>query len=251
MPDSANGPTRWTWLLPVCLLALAELRPLLPAAANTDRAASAQVHAEHRLGPALKLLGADFGAPVYIRAFKREGELELWLRTQASASAEPRWVLLKTYPICAWSGTLGPKLAEGDGQTPEGIYSVRLDQLNPSSQFHLSFNIGYPNAFDRAHGRTGSYLMVHGACVSIGCYAMTDVAIEEIYSLVAAALEQGQAAVPVHLFPFRLDAAALAAEQDSPWHAFWSDLAPIYRAFEVRREPPQVCVREGRYQLCR
>jgi murein L,D-transpeptidase YafK len=238
--------TRWKWLAPLCLLVVAELSPL-SRSYGADRAGAAMQRAQERLAAPLGVLGADFGAPVFLRAFKREGEMELWLRKPQEPAADPVWVLLRSYPICAWSGVLGPKLAEGDGQTPEGIYSVRRNQLNPASQYHLSFNLGFPNAFDRAHGRTGSFLMVHGACVSIGCYAMTDVAIEEIYSLVAAALANGQTAVPVHLFPFRLEAAALAAEADSPWYAFWAELAPIYRAFEVHRVPPEVCVRDGRY----
>ena len=238
------------WLAPLCLLlAVAELSPL-SRLHGADRAGAAMQRAQERLAPPLALLGTDFGAPVFLRAFKREGEMELWLRKPQEPAADPVWVLLRTYPICAWSGVLGPKLAEGDGQSPEGIYSVRSGQLNPASQYHLSFDLGFPNTFDRAHDRTGSFLMVHGACVSIGCYAMTDPAIEEIYSLVAAALANGQTAVPVHLFPFRLEAAALAAETDSPWHSFWSELAPIYRHFEIHRTPPDVCVREGKYQLC-
>jgi murein L,D-transpeptidase YafK len=237
-------------LLPLCLLVLAESQALMSALASSDRAEAAQVHAERRLRPVLAAQGGEFGAAVFLRGFKREGEMELWLHRTDPAGTGANWVLLKTYPICAWSGTLGPKLAEGDGQTPEGVYSVGREQLNPTSRFHLSFNLGFPNAHDRAHGRTGSYLMVHGACVSIGCYAMTDVAIEEIYSLVAAALEHGQTSVPVHLFPFRLDADALAAAAESPWHAFWTELAPIYRAFEEQRVPPEVCVRQGRYQIC-
>ncbi|MCB1588130.1 MAG: 2-dehydro-3-deoxyphosphooctonate aldolase, partial [Xanthomonadales bacterium] len=134
---------------------------------------------------------------------------------------------------------------------PEGVYQVSASALNPASRFHLSFNLGFPNAFDRAHGRTGSFLMIHGSCVSIGCYAMTDPAIEEIYSLVDAALSAGQGTVPVHLFPFRLEDDALKAEADSPWQAFWSDqLQPIYRTFEQDRMVPKVCVRDGTYRVC-
>lgn len=244
----AAAPPRWLWLAPLCLLVVAELNPV-SRLYGADRAGAAMQRAQQRLAAPLAVLGTDFGAPVFLRAFKREGEMELWLRKSPQPAGDPVWVLLKTYPICAWSGALGPKLAEGDGQTPEGIYQVGQSQLNPASQYHLSFNLGFPNAFDRAHGRTGSYLMVHGACVSVGCYAMTDVAIEEIYSLVAAALNHGQTAVPVHLFPFRLETAALAAESDSPWHDFWTDLEPIYRAFEIQRVPPRTCLREGRYSL--
>lgn len=236
----------WRWL-PWTLLLLCSVSCARPPA---ERAAVALQQSHARLQEILQAKEVDFGAPVFLRAFKREAEMELWLQRRAG-TADAEWVLLKRYPVCAWSGSLGPKLAEGDGQTPEGIYQVTAGQLNPGSRFHLSFNLGYPNAFDRAHGRTGSWLMVHGSCVSIGCYAMTDEGIEEIYSLVASALQAGQARVPVHLFPFRLEAPALAIERDSPWHDFWaSQLAPIYRAFEESQVPPAVCVRDGRYQLC-
>ncbi|MEM8617038.1 MAG: L,D-transpeptidase family protein, partial [Pseudomonadota bacterium] len=140
------------------------------------------------------------GTETFIRIFKQENELELWLK----APNENQYELSKTFPICAWSGALGPKLREGDGQSPEGFYRVGLGSLNPNSSFHLSFNLGFPNAYDRAHGRTGSYLMVHGACASIGCYAMTDAGIEEIYAAVETTLRSGQTAVSVHVFPFRL-----------------------------------------------
>ncbi len=117
-------------------------------------------------------------APILVRVFKKESVLEVWKQTRAG-----RFELLKSFPICRWSGQLGPKRREGDRQAPEGFYSVGPKQMNPNSQFHLSFDIGYPNAFDRAHGGTGAYLMVHGQCTSSGCYAMTDAQIEEIYAL--------------------------------------------------------------------
>lgn len=120
-------------------------------------------------------------------------------------------------------------------------------QLNPNSRFHLALNLGYPNTFDRAHGRTGDFLMVHGNCVSIGCYAMGDAAIEEIYTLVAAALAHGQASVPVHIFPFRLTEAALAAQHQHRWHGFWQDLQPAHTLFEQTRQVPRVTVQQRRY----
>lgn len=183
-----------------------------------------------------------FGAPVFMRVFKREAELELWLRAKDGA-----YRLFRTYPICTFSGVLGPKRQQGDNQAPEGFYRVALGQLNPASKFHLSFNLGYPNAYDRAHGYTGDFLMVHGSCVSIGCYAMGDAAIEEIYTLAEAALRGGQRAFEVHALPFRLDAAALAAERASPWHDFWSELKPGYDAFERTRRPPSIGVAAKRY----
>ena len=131
--------------------------------------------------------GVKLGVPVYVRIFKLESELELWMEKDG------RFVRFATYPICLWSGRLGPKLREGDRQAPEGFYTVADEQLNPNSRWHRSFNLGFPNAFDQAHGRTGSFIMVHGGCVSIGCYAMTDPVVDEIWRLVTAALDSGQA----------------------------------------------------------
>ena len=151
--------------------------------------------------------GVKLGVPVYIRIFKLESELELWVEK------EGRFERFATYPICLWSGRLGPKLREGDRQAPEGFYTVASEQLNPNSVMHRSFNLGFPNAFDQAHGRTGSFLMVHGGCASIGCFAVTDPAVDEIWRLVTAALDQGQARFPVHVFPFRMTDSAVKARQ--------------------------------------
>jgi len=205
-----------------------------------------------RTRPALERDLADkhlrFGAPLYVRIFKREGELELWLRDGENAG-KGKYVLFRTYPICRYSGTLGPKRREGDAQAPEGFYSVAPAQLNPSSNFHLAFNLGYPNAYDRIHGYTGSALMVHGNCVSIGCYAMGDAAIEQIYTLASAALRAGQNQFAVHVFPFRLSDAALAEQHGAPWFEFWRELKPAYAVFERTRVPPQIEVEGGRYQI--
>ncbi len=172
------------------------------------------------------------GGPVFIRIFKQSSELEIWMKDAAG------WRLFDTWPVCRWSGTLGPKLKEGDGQSPEGFYTVAKGALNPNSNYHLSFNLGFPNAYDKSHGRTGSFLMVHGNCVSIGCYAMTDAGIEDIYGLVEAALENGQNEVPVHIFPFRMTAEAMAASADSAWIAYWRNLKEGHDLFETRRAPP-------------
>jgi murein L,D-transpeptidase YafK len=177
--------------------------------------------------------GLKRGQPIFIRIFKESSELELHMRGDAG------WLLVKTYPICRWSGALGPKLKEGDGQAPEGFYAVTRRALNPNSSYHLSFNLGFPNAFDRAHGRTGSFLMVHGDCVSIGCYAMTDAGIAEIYGLVDAALRAGQAELPVHVFPFRMTADNLLRHRASPHAAFWANLKEGHDWFEATRRPPR------------
>ncbi|WP_321832578.1 murein L,D-transpeptidase family protein [Thalassovita sp.] len=189
--------------------------------------------------------GLTFGAPVYLRIFKEEAELELWVKSDRS------YQLFRSYPICTFSGKLGPKLREGDRQSPEGFYQVGPDALNPRSSYHLSFNLGFPNSFDRAHGRTGSFLMVHGNCLSIGCYAMTDPLIEEIYLSVEAALKAGQTTVPVHAFPFRMTEPRMAHARGSNWIDFWRQLAPAYQQFEATHELPQTSVRDGRYHVAR
>jgi murein L,D-transpeptidase YafK len=185
--------------------------------------------------------GLRRGQPVFIRIIKESSELELWM------DQGPRWVLLHTWPICRWSGDLGPKLKEGDGQSPEGFYMVTRKALNPNSSYHLSFNLGFPNAYDRSLGRTGSFLMVHGDCLSIGCYAMTDAGIEDIYGLVEAALRNGQAAVPVHVFPFRMTDANLARYRNHRWADYWANLREGWDLFETTREPPAASVCGGRY----
>ncbi|MBL8297980.1 MAG: murein L,D-transpeptidase [Rhodanobacteraceae bacterium] len=211
-------------------------------------AATRASDAAQRVTPALQRdlrpLGLELGAAVFVRIFKRENELELWM-----AGSDGGYRLFRTYPICRYSGELGPKRRQGDNQAPEGFYRVARGQLNPASRYHLAFNLGYPNAYERAQGYTGDFLMVHGNCVSIGCYAMGDAAIEEIYTLVDAALRAGQPAFQVHAFPFRLDDAALAAERHSAWFDFWSELKPGYDAFERTRRPPRVDVRNRRYHI--
>lgn len=184
------------------------------------------------------------GRPVFIRIFKESREFELWLQDETSA-----WKLFRTYPIATYSGSLGPKLAEGDGQAPEGFYDVVRERLNPASRYHLAFNIGYPNAYDRHHARTGSLIMVHGDRVSIGCFAMTDPVIEEIYLLVAAALENGQRSVPVHSFPFRMTAERMEQVASEPWSAFWQNLRLGHDYFSRYGRPPAVSVRDGRYEF--
>ncbi len=185
----------------------------------------------------------DASAPVFLRIFKQESQLEIWAEHGAG------YTLVKTYPICRWSGELGPKLKEGDRQSPEGFYHVRLGSLNPDSNYHLSFNLGFPNSFDRAHGRTGSYLMVHGRCSSIGCFAMTDPGIEEIYRIVETALRNGQEAVPVHIFPFRMTEENLERHAGSQWIEFWLNLKQGYDAFEADKSPPSVTVAEKSYRI--
>jgi murein L,D-transpeptidase YafK len=194
-----------------------------------------------RLDERLAAKGVAAGVPIFIRIFKLESELELWVEKGG------RYELFATYPICLWSGRLGPKLKEGDRQAPEGFYTVEKDALNPNSRMHRSFNLGFPNAFDRAHGRTGTFLMVHGGCTSIGCYAMTDAVVDEIWRMVTAALDKGQARFAVHVFPFRMSERNLAVRRGDRWAGFWADLKKGHNLFEKDRVPPAVSVCKGRY----
>jgi murein L,D-transpeptidase YafK len=209
---------------------------------GTGRAQIAVVEAQHSLPQRLAVKGLGRGDPVFIRIFKEESALELWMRDGAD------WRLFQTYEVCRWSGRLGPKLREGDRQAPEGFYEVGLGQLNPFSRHHLAMNIGFPNTFDRVHGRTGSFLMIHGGCASIGCYAMTDAAVDDIYRLVEAALRGGQRRVPIHIFPFRLTESNLTRHATSRWAGFWQSLKHGYDAFE-RGRLPAVDVVNGRYRI--
>jgi len=196
-----------------------------------------------RLAERLQAAGAKSGAPMLMRIFKETSELEVWLETG------DRFHLFATYPICHWSGTLGPKLREGDKQTPEGFYTITNRQLRHLGRWPRAINLGYPNAFDRAHNRNGSYILMHGGCSSVGCFAMTNPVMSEIYGLAKAAIRDGQRHVPVHVFPFRMTDAALAARSEHPWHGFWSTLQPAYTSLERTGRPPRVSVCEGQYRV--
>ena len=179
-----------------------------------------------------------------MRIFKAESELEVW-----KAKDDGRFYLFKTYPICSYSGGLGPKVEQGDRQAPEGFYLVSLDQMNPRSKYHLSFNVGFPNAYDRAYGRTGQNIMVHGDCTSAGCYAMTDAVVEEIFILAREALQGGQPAFQIQAFPFRMTAANMTAHKDDKWYDFWKNLKEGYDYFEISHLPPKIAVCEKRYLI--
>lgn len=173
---------------------------------------------------------------------RNAGKLEAFVMSEGSVFKP-----YKSWPICTYSGRLGPKLKQGDRQSPEGFYFVNKGRLNPNSSYHLSFNLGYPNVYDRAHGRTGDFLMVHGDCVSIGCYAMTDEGIEEIYALVEDALDSGQPFVRVHAFPFPMTDENLAATRGNSNYEFWSNLKQGWEWFETHGAPPDVNVQNKRY----
>ncbi len=187
--------------------------------------------------------GFKLGQPIFIRLYKLTFELEVWMKRGDS------YALFAVYPICTFSGQLGPKLRSLDRQSPEGIYQVTARLMNPASRWHRSFNLGFPNSFDKAHGRTGSYLMVHGGCSSVGCYAMTNQGAEDLFNLAKAAFAGGQPSFQVQALPFRMTAEALTARASAPNAAFWAELKPITDAFDAARVPPDVSVCNGRYTL--
>jgi len=192
---------------------------------------------------ALKNKDMEIGQPVFIRIFKKQKILELWMKNGS------HFKLFKKYKICHYSGKLGPKQKQGDHQAPEGFYSVTKNSLNPFSRFHLSFNIGYPNKFDQKQKRTGDFIMVHGGCVSVGCFAMTDDAIEEIYYIVESALQHGQSKIQVHSFPFYFTRTEFQNHKGNKWLPFWRNLEQINRYFELHRTPPKIRTLNDKYSL--
>ena len=211
---------------------LSLLLPLLMFAFCTqcDSAPEERVNqARQNVAPAL---AEHFGKAVFIRIIKEDYELELWLQENDGS-----WQLLKVYEIAGMSGEIGPKTAEGDEQAPEGFYRVYPHAMNPRSSYHLSFNIGYPNAYDKSLGRTGSYIMVHGSDVSIGCFAMTDPGIEEIYTLVNEAFKAGTRSVPVQVYPFRMTTERMNEERENKHYDFWQHLLPGWEYTEQQQAP--------------
>jgi murein L,D-transpeptidase YafK len=176
-------------------------------------------------------------SPIMIRIYKEEGKLEIW-----KAKADNRFDIIRSYDICAWSGKLGPKVKEGDRQAPEGFYSLTPAHLNPNSKYYLAINTGFPNRYDAANGRTGSNLMIHGACSSSGCYSMTDEQVLEIYAFARDAFKGGQTAVQLQAYPFRMTAENMARHRDSEHSDFWKMIKVGYDNFEVTKRPPEVAV---------
>src|ERR1700736_5248286 len=182
------------------------------------------------------------GSPILVRIFKEESELEVWKVEKTGLFS-----LLRTYPICRWSGDLGPKFQQGDRQAPEGFYTITPGLMNPNSSNYLAINTGYPNAYDRANGRTGAFLMIHGGCSSAGCYAMTDEQIAEIYALARESFSGGQKSFQVQAYPFRMTPLNVARHRNSPHMAFWRMLKEGYDHFEVTRQEPKVDVCDRHY----
>jgi len=230
------------------LLASAAIAAALAlAGCNTDSSTSA-VNGRH-MQPLSDRMLADIEtknmakeSPILVRIFKEESELEIWKEDKSG-----RFALLHTYPICRWSGELGPKIKQGDRQAPEGFYTITPGLMNPNSNYYLAINTGFPNAYDRANGRTGAFLMIHGDCSSAGCYAMTDEQVAEIYSLARESFFGGQKSFQIQAYPFKMTPLNMARHRNSPHMAFWKMLKQGYDHFEVTRVEPKVDVCEKRY----
>ncbi|WP_332065197.1 murein L,D-transpeptidase family protein [Bartonella sp. CB189] len=188
----------------------------------------------------------DQYAPIMMRFFKEENVAEIWKKNRTGT-----FMLVARYGICKWSGDLGPKYKEGDFQTPEGFYTISASQMNPFSKYYLSFNIGFPNLYDQVHGRTGSYLMVHGSCFSAGCYSMSDKNMAQIYAFARDAFKGGQREFQLQSFPFRMTASNMARHRSNPHYKFWVMLKEGHDFFEENRTPPKVEVYEKRYIFSR
>lgn len=227
------------------MAALAAVAGLALAACNGE-SYDVSARARQPLSPKTVALIEEKGmttqSPILVRIYKQEAELEVWKEKRDGTFA-----LLKTYPICRWSGDVGPKVKIGDRQAPEGFYTITPGQMNPNSSYYLSFNLGFPNAYDRAYGRTGEFLMVHGDCSSAGCYAMTDEQIAEIYSLARESFAGGQKSFQVQALPFRMTPTNLAKYRNHPAMPFWRNLKEGTDAFDVSLREPKVNVCNRRY----
>ncbi len=207
-----------------------------------DKVAKAEKPLPPKLVARMKAMGMDETSPILVRLYKEDSTLEVWKQKK-----DGRYAFVKSYPICKYSGKLGPKFIEGDRQAPEGFYTVRPYQMNPDSKYYLAFNIGFPNAFDRAHGRTGQHLMVHGDCSSSGCYAMTDEYVGEIYAFARDAFRGGQREFQIQAFPFKMTEANMARYAGDPNIDFWRQLKEGSDFLELTGQPPAVGVCKGRY----
>ncbi|HUZ34665.1 MAG TPA: L,D-transpeptidase family protein [Xanthobacteraceae bacterium] len=181
-------------------------------------------------------------SPILVRIFKEESELEVWKQDETG-----RFQILRVYPICRWSGDLGPKVHEGDRQAPEGFYTITPALMQPNSNYYLAINTGFPNAYDRANDRRGAFLMIHGDCSSRGCYAMTDEQIGEIYSLARESFLGGQQSFQIQAYPFRMTPANLARHRTNSNIAFWRMIKEGNDHFEVSHLEPKVDVCNKHY----
>ena len=218
-------------------------------ASSADRVAAARTARGETLRERLETMGLRYPCPeIFLRAFKHERELEVWARNDSDS-----YRLVAAFPLTASSGVAGPKRREGDRQVPEGCYHVAV--FNPKSLFHLSLGLNYPNAADRVHAdaeKPGGEIYIHGGAKSVGCLAIGNAAIEEVYLLALGARESGQTVIPVHIFPARMAGPQWPefVRQHPEQQAFWAQLAPIYEAFESARQVPAVTITaDGRYGI--
>jgi len=211
---------------------------------ETSRSQKAITKHSKAIQAKLTAQGLGPGAAVFLEIIKDESILTAYVERLDGTYAR-----FQSWPICTYSGGLGPKKQEGDGKSPEGFYSVGPAAMNPASSYHLSFDLGFPNAYDRAQGYTGSYLMVHGSCVSIGCYAMTDPVIEEIWTLMSLAFESGQTRIPVHIYPFQMNEVNLESQHVHPAAPFWAQLKPAWDHFQTKQVPAKVTTENGQYTI--
>ncbi|HEK2930029.1 TPA: murein L,D-transpeptidase [Proteus mirabilis] len=200
------------------------------------------VNAENSSKFLIKPVKKSTGEPIYIQIFKEENLLELYIEKQDGQLEK-----IRTYPICSYSGGLGPKKYQGDLKSPEGFYQVNQTQLNPNSRFYRAINLGFPNQYDQEQGYTGDFLMIHGACKSVGCYAMTDTVMDEIYQYAELALKNGQQSINIHIFPFKMTAENMKKFQYSANMDFWQQLAPAYQYVEEYKKIPAISIKNGRY----
>ncbi|WP_193016329.1 L,D-transpeptidase family protein [Proteus sp. FME41] len=200
------------------------------------------VNAENSSKFLMEPVEKNTGKPIYIQIFKEESLLELY-----TEKLDGQLEKVRTYPICSYSGGLGPKKSQGDLKSPEGFYQVNFSQLNPNSRFYRAINLGFPNQYDKSKGYTGDFLMIHGACKSVGCYAMTDSVMDEIYQYAEMALKGGQSKINIHIFPFKMTAENMKKHQYSTNMDFWQQLAPAYQYVEERKQIPSVIVKDGHY----
>jgi murein L,D-transpeptidase YafK len=237
------GPLLHLILAPVALIALIMVGGCSPGSAPIAESRHMQPLSDRMLAE-LETRHMEKQSPILMRIFKEESELEVWKQDDSG-----RFALLRTYPICRWSGELGPKMRAGDRQAPEGFYSITPALMNPNSSYYLAINTGFPNAYDTANGRTGSLLMIHGDCASVGCYAMTDEQIAEIYALAREAFFGGQRSFQLQAYPFRMTPLNMARHRNSPNMAFWRMIKQGYDHFEVTRLEPKVDVCDRHYVI--
>ena len=221
-------------------LVMINLKTDLP---DSKRARDVRANIWPKLQKELNDKGYKANQPIYLRIFKDQDQLEVWVRYGTA------YRLFKTYEICYFSGGLGTKTRSGDGKSREGFYTIEPKQLNPVSKYHLAINVGYPNKVEQLKGYSGDAVMIHGYCASIGCYAMTDARIEEIYTLVYKAFEGGQQKINLDIFPFHMDKAHMDFYSHQPYLSFWKTLKPGYDLFEKNHIPPDALIKGKDYSF--